>query len=212
MIETTALKFQYNQTAGFDFKPFTIAQGQHVFIFGESGSGKTTLLHLLSGVLNAQQGSISIDKENITELSNIQKDQFRRDHMGYVFQQFNLLPYLNIQENIELPLKLSKKKQHQNTIETDTILDQIGLKNMSQKKTKHLSQGQKQRVAIARAMMGNPKVILADEPTSSLDTQNTDSCMQMLKATQATVIMISHDLSLKKHFDRCIDLQTLLEN
>jgi len=210
MIETTNLAFNYDTNWRFDFKDLSIKAGEHVFIFGQSGSGKTTLLHLLSGILPSSQGQIKIANHCISNLSTIQRDRFRRDHLGYVFQQFNLLPYLSIQENIALPLHLSPIKKQKNKHTTHDMIDRIQLHEFSEHQTKNLSQGQKQRVAIARAMMGDPDVILADEPTSALDDANTDICMKLLKQVRSTIILISHDLSLKKYFDRALDMNTIL--
>ena len=186
-----------------------ITKGDSVFIHGPSGCGKTTLLNLLSGIMVPSTGSIDILDVSINTLSTLQRDRFRANNIGYVFQQFNLIPYLSAVENIQLAQIFRQKKQKKNRGNIENLLSKMNVADSQwYKPVSHLSVGLQQRIAIARALVNQPDVIIADEPTSSLDTQNRDDFMQLLlsqiKQQQKTLIFVSHDLSLSDYFNRKI--------
>ncbi|OPX54709.1 putative ABC transport system ATP-binding protein [Oceanospirillum multiglobuliferum] len=199
----------------------TIAAGEKVFIHGPSGCGKSTLLSLLAGVMVPQQGEILIDHQALQSLSAGQRDHFRADNIGLVFQQFNLLPYLSVLDNVTLPCQFSKQRklrlQHAGTSPKDAaqqLLRHLDLsESLWQKPITQLSIGQQQRVAVARALIGSPPVIIADEPTSALDKQSRDQFLALLTAevdnSQSSLIFVSHDDELQKHFSRMIRLPEL---
>ncbi len=187
---------------------WSVEKGEKVFLFGPSGSGKSTLLETLAAVLVPQKGSVQILGESLHQLSPSQRDRFRALHMGYIFQSFNLIPYLNIQENIELPLKLQGKEISQ--AEFARLTEKLGLKKFLDRKVTELSVGQQQRVAVARALIGKPQIILADEPTSALDYEHRENFLKILfeecERNQTTLIFVSHDLNLQKLFTRSVAL------
>ena len=199
-----------------------MATGEAVFLIGPSGSGKSTFLGLICGTLVPQKGNIHILGKEITTLSSSARDQVRADHIGIIFQMFNLLPYLSILENVLLPLSFSKlrrsttiEKAGKPSVEAMRLLAALGIDagQFGQQKTSDLSVGQQQRVAAARAFIGHPQIIVADEPTSSLDEMHQAKFMQLLfeekERTGACLIMVSHDLRLAERFDRVIDLEEL---
>jgi putative ABC transport system ATP-binding protein len=194
-----------------------VKQGEHVFIKGASGSGKTTLLNLLAGILTPGAGSIQLLGQALERLSGAQRDRLRAEHMGVIFQQFNLLPYLSVRENIQLPCEFSAKRKRQAgnlSISTAHLLQQLGLDaGLEQRAVTDLSVGQQQRVAVARALMGSPELIIADEPTSALDTDMRDSFLKLLfqqaEAQQSTIVFVSHDPYIAPYFPRVIDLSEL---
>lgn len=195
----------------------TLAQGEHLFLQGASGSGKTTLLNLLAGIYTPQAGQINWLGQDITQLSASKRDRFRADHFGIIFQQFNLLPYLSVAQNIALPLNFSKTRRQKEPlpdVRIDELMDSLNLSpQLKQQTANQLSIGQQQRVAVARALMGKPDIIIADEPTSALDANNRDRFIDQLfhsaSQFQTTVLFVSHDASLANHFARHIDLQQL---
>ena len=188
--------------------------GEKVFINGPSGSGKSTLLNIISGVLSPTSGELSILEHNPNKLSNGDKDKLRGDNIGFVFQSFNLIPYLTIYENILLPIKASKIKRLKVANKLDEEINRISthlkIKDFLHKRVTELSIGQQQRVAVARALIGDPEIIIADEPTSSLDEDVTDSFMKLLieehEKKKFTLVFVSHDRRLAKYFDREIAL------
>lgn len=194
-----------------------VQQGEHVFIKGASGSGKTTLLNLLAGILVPDSGSVSILESDMGALSTSARDRFRADHMGIIFQQFNLLPYLSVIENIVLPCDFSsrRKKQAGNVQETARqLLEHLGLKqDLNNRSVMDLSVGQQQRVAVARALIGKPELIIADEPTSALDTESRNDFLKLLfsEAEQqgSTILFVSHDPYIAEKFPRVLDLHAL---
>ncbi len=193
-----------------------VQKGERVFIYGPSGAGKTTLLELLSGVLVPQQGDISLVGVKVSGLKPVDRDHFRAEKMGFVFQNFNLLPYLNVRENIELPLKL-RGLSHEQMRGAQGVLkhfaDRLGILEILEKSVTQISVGQQQRVAVARALLGRPQILLADEPTSSLDYDNREKFLQLLfelsKELGTTVLFVSHDRNLEPLFDRSISLGQL---
>ena len=190
-----------------DIPHWSLASGEQVFIHGPSGGGKSTLLNLLSGILRADDGEVSVLGERLDQMSNRRRDRFRANHIGCVFQQFNLIPYLDAIDNIRLAAHFAAKKQASLSHETDELLSALGIALSDRcKPTAELSIGQQQRVAIARALINKPQLLIADEPSSSLDQENRDSFMALLmslvKAQQITLLFVSHDLSLAQHFGR----------
>jgi len=198
-----------------------IARGESVFLRGPSGSGKSTLLGLIGGVLRPREGQISICGTDITALSPSGRDKIRADHLGIIFQQLNLLPYLNILQNVALPCRFSSNRAERasrkdsSVIETaKRLISELGIdSHLLGRKVSNLSIGQQQRVAVARALIGGPDLIIADEPTSALDSDNRDRFIELLdsqrKRFDCSLLFVSHDLSLAKHFDRSIDLTEL---
>lgn len=200
------------------FDSLEIIQGEHVFVKGPSGSGKSTLLGLLTGIISPQLGKVTILDTDIQHLSASKRDCFRADHIGYIFQQFNLLPYLSVVENVILPchFSLTRKNKTNNQLKENAIhlLNRLHLDNsLIDKPITELSIGQQQRVAAARALIGQPELIIADEPTSALDFDNRTAFIELLmeEAQQAnsTLIFVSHDPTLEAMFDRSIHLNEL---
>tara|TARA_Y100000741_G_scaffold294143_1_gene234506 strand:+ start:338 stop:961 length:624 start_codon:yes stop_codon:yes gene_type:complete len=207
MIKTKDVKFNYDNQIFFNFGDINLEKGENLLILGNSGVGKTTLLHLLSGLLKSNAGSIKLFGEELTDFSSFQLDRFRRDNIGIIFQKSHFINSLTVRENLELAQYIANKKDSdriKNILKNLNILDKIN------KKTNQLSQGEKQRVSIALAIVNSPKLILADEPTSSLDDDNCFNVIKLLKkqATDfgAQLIVITHDSRLKKHFKKTIEL------
>lgn len=201
---------------------FDVQRGERVFLQGPSGSGKTTLLSLIAAVLTPQKGSIHIDGTPLRSLKRGHKDQFRVDRIGLVFQQFNLLPFLSVRENVQLSCRFSatrRKRVSQSgqslDNETDRLLAAMNLEpaTVMHRATAQLSVGQQQRVAVARALIGSPPLIIADEPTSSLDSDARQAFLQLLfsevQSAGSSLLFVSHDASLAKSFDRHIDLRDI---
>lgn len=194
-----------------------LTAGEHLFVRGASGSGKTTLLNLLAGIHTPTTGKISLLGTDLGELSPSRRDRFRADHIGVVFQQFNLLPYLSVLENVEVSCAFSSRK-HARATEHSTVEDtarrllrSLGLHNdLHTAPVAELSVGQQQRVAVARALIGGPEIIIADEPTSALDADNRDRFLELLfhevAAQGCTLIFVSHDPQLASRFSRTIEL------
>ena len=201
---------------------FVLERGESVLLTGPSGSGKSTLLGLICGTLVPNSGSISILEQSLGDLSGSARDRFRADHIGIIFQMFNLLPYLSVLDNVLMPLQFSKRRKLQ-TGDTDQtrrndakrILSELGLEQMGQQKSINLSVGQQQRVAAARAFIGTPEIIIADEPTSSLDEGHQAVFIDMLFAqkakSKASLLMVSHDLRLSNRFDRVVSLEDICQ-
>lgn len=207
-IEIQNLKFSYGAHAILDIDEIKIQEGEFVFLFGPSGSGKSTLLELVAGVLKSQQGLLKVAGCNLAESTDAQLDQYRSDNVGYIFQSFNLIPYLSVLENIQLPFLFNKKPIDQD--EVLQLVSDLGLNSHINKKVSELSVGQQQRVAVARALIKKPKIILADEPTSALDYNHREKFLKILfelcKKNKTTVLFVSHDLTIEKLFDRSISL------
>ena len=187
---------------------WSLATGERVFIHGSSGSGKSTLLNLLSGLHLPSTGQVEVLGQRLDQMSRWQRDTFRANHIGYVFQQFNLIAYLSAIDNLQLVQQFSLSKKI--TISKTTPQDLLGALNITEsdwyKPTGTLSIGQQQRVAIARALINKPQLLIADEPTSSLDTVNKTAFMALLMSMMTdnpmTFVFVSHDLSLARYFNR----------
>ena len=223
MNETIRLKsVKFNWSKRNDFKIFVpelkIYDGEKILLLGESGSGKTTLLSLICGFLSPLSGDIFLNQNSIIGLSASKRDQYRSDHIGIIFQQFNLLPYANVIDNITLPLYFSKdraiKAQNQKQAAINLCKSLRLPDNVKDKKASQLSVGQQQRVAVARALIGNPQLIIADEPTSSLDTEAQQIFINLMfsqiEKNNSTLLMVSHDQSLSSNFDRTINIHDIL--
>jgi putative ABC transport system ATP-binding protein len=210
-IELRQLKFSYGETPILDIPQLQVNKGEIVFLFGPSGSGKSTLLEMIAGILKPQSGDLIIDEKNLSNLNLSQLDQFRADTIGYIFQSFNLIPYLSVTENIELPFLFQKVEI--DAKERDHLIQRLGLAAFIDRPVAQLSVGQQQRVAVARALLKKPKIILADEPTSALDYNHRENFLKLLfelcREHQTTVLFVSHDRTIEKLFDRSIDLLAL---
>ena len=219
-IRLDSLRFYWSKVA--DFKIYIpkleIGRGEKVLLLGESGSGKTTLLSLICGFLSPISGDIFLNEQKLNDLKANKKDQFRSDNIGIIFQQFNLLPYANVIDNITLPLYFSKKRDSRVTNHRETALNicrslQLSESTVAMQANK-LSVGQQQRVAVARALIGNPSLIIADEPTSSLDASTQkkflDLMFRQIEEHKSTLLMVSHDSSISNYFDRTINIKDIL--
>ncbi len=216
-IEMNNVQFSYPQTdhSVLDISNLTIGQNEKIFLFGPSGSGKTTLLEMIAGVLVPDSGHIQICGAEIQNMSSAQRDRFRAEKIGYIFQNFNLIPYLTVIENITLPLYLSPGRRKNVSVQNELnevvfICKELGIEMLLSKKVTELSIGQQQRVAAARALLGKPELILADEPTSALDFEHREKFIQLLfklsDQSGSSILFVSHDRSLEKLFDRSISL------
>jgi putative ABC transport system ATP-binding protein len=207
MIKIKGVEFNYDNQVFFKFQDIDLKSSENLLIIGSSGIGKTTLLHLLAGLLESSSGSIKLFEKELSDLSSHQLDRFRKNNIGIVFQRPHFVNSLTVKENLQLAQYIANKKDN-NRIEN--ILKNLNILDKSDKKTNQLSQGEKQRASIALAIVNSPKLILADEPTSSLDDINCDNVIKLLKkqATDfgAQLIVITHDSRLKKHFKNSIEL------
>ena len=193
-----------NQVVALDKANLTIAPGDFISIIGPSGSGKSTLLHLLSGLDHPTSGSLTYDGQEIYTLPDKELSAFRRRQMGFIFQQFNLLPVLTARENILMPLLLDKKQPDEGYL--DQLAELLGLRDRLDHLPHELSGGQQQRVAIARALIAQPEVIFADEPTGNLDSKSGGEVMELLKGIRErmgkTLVIITHDNRIAAAADR----------
>lgn len=188
---------------------FSVEKGEFVAIVGASGSGKSTLLHLLGGVDRPTSGKVYIDNKDIYALNDEQLAIFRRRQIGLIYQFYNLIPILNVVENITLPCDLDNKEV--NSTRLNELLRTLNLENRKEHLPNQLSGGQQQRVSIGRALINNPAIILADEPTGNLDSKNSEEIVSLLKLSnrehKQTIIIITHDLEIAKEADRIIHLE-----
>lgn len=224
VVELNNLQFSWpgEKRTILDIDALHIHQGERIFIEGSSGSGKSTLLNLIAGVVTSQQGSIRVLGHILNEQSNGKRDQFRADHIGFIFQLFNLVPYLSIVENVVLPchfssLRREKAKQAAGSLEKEALrlLNHLGMADpdLVHRNVAELSVGQQQRVAAARALIGSPNLIIADEPTSSLDAGLRENFIRLLfqecERGETTLVFVSHDPILEPFFDRTIHLSQI---
>jgi len=213
------LSFAYdNKKAVIEIDEFRVRAGERIFLHGPSGSGKTTLLGLLTGILQASSGSVRVLDTDLSLLSARQRDRFRSHRMGYIFQQFNLIPYLSVKDNILLPVWISSERRQRIQsasveVEATTLADRLGLRSFFRTNVMQLSVGQQQRVAVARALIGQPDFIIADEPTSALDDDRQQEFIDLLlertQNAKTTVLFVSHNKRLASHFDRSVSLSDL---
>lgn len=191
-----------------------VEAGEAIFLSAPSGSGKSTLINLLAGILTPQQGTIRLLDTLINQLSARRRDAFRARHIGMVFQQFNLIPYLSVMDNIRLASHFSALSAAEADKRASQLLDKLGLTEAEAgRKAGLLSVGQQQRVAIARALINEPELLLVDEPTSALDTAHRDRfidlLMQQLVPARTSLIFVSHDVSLRSNFSRHVEIGAL---
>ena len=177
----------------------------HLLIIGPSGSGKTTLIYLLAGLLRLSSGQISFEDNNYSSLSNSDLDKLRATNFGFIFQRFHLINSLNVEQNISLT------QNEPNSLYVNQLIDDLGLSDKTKKMISELSVGESQRVAIARGIANKPKIIFADEPTSSLDDLNANNVMKIIfsqaKKTNSTVIVSTHDKRIKKYFSNILEMK-----
>ena len=205
-----------------DIPALAITSGEKVFLKGPSGSGKTTLLGLIGGVLVPERGRVSLLGTPINQLKPAARDRFRADHVGFIFQMFNLIPYLSVLENVLLPLSFSPERRQKlatagqsGNEEAVRLLAQLGLSDpaLLARPVTALSIGQQQRVAAARALIGRPEILIADEPTSALDSDTREAFIRLLfkecEAAGSTLLFVSHDSGLEHLFDRSLSLAEL---
>ncbi|MEX0604755.1 MAG: ABC transporter ATP-binding protein [Marinobacter sp.] len=217
-ISSEALSYAWSeQTTPIKFPDIQLAVGEHLFLQGASGSGKSTLLALLSGLAVPLHGTLGIMGQDLPGMSSGQRDRFRADHLGVIFQQFNLVPYLSVLGNVLLPCHLSARRRNQTLptpeAEAETLLTALNIApELWHRKVTGMSVGQQQRVAAARALIGSPALILADEPTSALDADNRDRFIDLLlgqaETRQTSVVFVSHDQALAPHFRQHLMLET----
>jgi ABC-type lipoprotein export system ATPase subunit len=194
-----------------DIPRFAVAAGEQVVLVGRSGCGKTTLLHTIAGISQPDQGTVEIDGTNIVKLSEAQRDRFRAQKLGYVFQTFNLLPGFTAYENVLLAMSFSGQKV--NRERAKQLLEQVGLGQRLTHRPTQLSVGEQQRVAVARALANQPKLILADEPTANVDAANQQQIIDLLRercaADQIALILVTHTPEVAQQFDRVENLEDL---
>ena len=221
-LESLHFSWEGSATPVIDIESLVLKKGERVFLHGPSGSGKTTLLSLIAAVLYPQQGAVWVDGVQVDALNGAARDRFRADHIGLVFQQFNLLPFLSIQENVQLPCRFSKVRRERAQTnaqslsqETHRLLQSMHLDEsaLAKRSVMQLSVGQQQRVAVARALIGQPALVIADEPTSALDADTRMAFLDLLfseiEKAGSTLLFVSHDAGLATRFDRQLDLRSI---
>jgi putative ABC transport system ATP-binding protein len=220
VIQISDLQFSWPRQAAvcLDVSELSVQRGERLFIYGPSGSGKSTLLGLLGGVLTPQRGSVYVLGHDLSALAPAARDAFRSDHVGFVFQLFNLVPYLSVINNVMLPCRFSARRRAQALEQGSSVRDEatrllahLGIGTaLLERPVTDLSVGQQQRVAAARALLGRPEIVVADEPTSALDADRQTVFLELLlqecSAVGATLLFVSHDRRLAAHFSREIDL------
>ncbi len=222
VISITGLRFTWPKSKShvLDIEHFSVNPEEMLFIMGESGIGKSTLLGIITGILVPQEGKVKILGQDVSELQGYTRDSFRADNIGYIFQMFNLIPYLSVVENVKLPCQFSSQKKSR-ALQQSSSLDEEALRLLTHlnlnrdglldKPVVELSVGQQQRVAAARALIGRPELLIADEPTSSLDSAHRESFLRLLfdecQKSGATLVFVSHDASLAPFFDRVVEFR-----
>jgi putative ABC transport system ATP-binding protein len=220
-IELQAVHFSWKgQAPLLDVGRFTVERGERVFLKGPSGSGKSTLLGLIGGVLTPQSGNVCLIGTRMNDLDASGRDRFRGEHLGFIFQMFNLIPYLTVRENVLLPLQFSRGRRRRleglsPAGEAIRLLGALGLleAGLLERPVTELSIGQQQRVAAARALIGRPEIIVADEPTSALDADTRLGFLELLmsecRSFGTTLLFVSHDSSLSGQFDRSLAMSDI---
>jgi len=215
-IAINGLQFAYPRTTTsvLDMPHWRVERGDLVFLKGASGAGKSTLLNLLAGILTALPGTLQLLGQDLAALSSRQRDTFRARHIGMVFQQFNLIPYLSVFDNIQLASHFAGLARDATVIRAQRLFEALDLNGaLLQQHAGQLSVGQQQRVAIARALINNPEILLVDEPTSALDADLRDRFIQLLldicRQQQSTLIFVSHDMQLAHHFSQVVPLDSI---
>lgn len=217
-IQNIVFRWSREGVAVLDMPQLCIKRGERVFVKGASGSGKSTLLSLIGGVLLPQSGTVSVLGQQLNKLSSAKRDSFRAEHIGFIFQMFNLISYLPVIDNVLLPCRFSQRRKRNIerrgfSLEDEAVrlLEHLDLSTeMLQRPVTELSVGQQQRVAAARALIGGPELVIADEPTSALDADRRSGFLQLLlkecAVQQTTLVFVSHDSALEPQFDRGIQL------
>lgn len=214
MIATNNITKEYNlgidnNVKALESVSIEIKDGEIVFIIGKSGSGKSTLLHILGGLDKPTSGTVKYDEKEISSFSESELSVFRRDNIGYVFQEYNLIPELTAEENIKYPVLLKGGKPDKNTF--DYLVETLEISDRTTHLPSQLSGGQQQRVAIARALMSNPKVVLCDEPTGNLDSKSSEIVQNILfklnKELKKTIVVVTHDKDFSKQGGRIIEIR-----
>ena len=213
ILEVTNLKKIYttrlglNQVQALTNVSFTVEEGEYVAIMGESGSGKTTLLNIIASLDRASSGDVVLDGKSTSTIKEKDISAFRRNNLGFVFQDFNLLDTFSVQDNIFLPLVLSNETIFKMSEKLRPIAQKLGIQDILSKYPYEISGGQKQRVAVARALITNPKLILADEPTGALDSHSTDELLKLFKQINEegqTILMVTHSIKAASHAKRVL--------
>lgn len=200
-------RFGGNKVEALKRVSFDVEEGEYVAIMGESGSGKTTLLNILASLDKATAGSVILDGNDLSKIKESQIASFRRDNLGFVFQEFNLLDTFTLEDNIYLPLVLAGKTYAEMHQRLQPIAEKLGISSLLKKYPYEVSGGQKQRAAVARALITNPKLILADEPTGALDSKATDELLRLFKQineTGQTILMVTHSVKAASHASRVL--------
>lgn len=198
-------RFGGNKVQALNDVSFSVEKGEYVAIMGESGSGKTTLLNLLAALDRPTSGDVILDGKRLSSVSEKEISAFRRDYLGFVFQDFNLLDTFSLQDNIFLPLVLSGENYSEMKSKLDPLVNQLGISDIMQKYPYEVSGGQKQRAAVARALITNPKLLLADEPTGALDSRSTESLLNLfneINSSGQTILMVTHSAKAAAHASR----------
>ncbi|MEW8508140.1 MAG: ABC transporter ATP-binding protein [Candidatus Thiodiazotropha sp.] len=225
-IEVRNLRFRWRRELPevLHIKALEVARGERIFIRGASGSGKSTLLALLAGVNLPSGGDVEVLGETVNRLSSARRDHFRSDHIGFIFQLFNLIPYLSVLDNVTLPCRFSRRRKEKATLSGNTLHDEamrllahldLADDDLIHRPVTELSVGQQQRVATARALIGAPEILIADEPTSALDSDMRQAFLRLLfqecEETGSTLLFVSHDRQLEVLFEQHIALDEINE-
>lgn len=200
-------RFGNNKVEALKNVNFQVEKGEYIAIMGESGSGKTTLLNILAALDRPTGGSVFLDGRNLSDIKESDMAAFRRDELGFVFQDFNLLDTFPVEDNIYLPLVLAGKSYNEMKVRLAPIAEKLGITSLLKKYPYEISGGQKQRVAVARALITGPKLILADEPTGALDSKATDELLSLfneVNATGQTILMVTHSVKAASHAGRVL--------
>ncbi len=200
-------RFGGNQVVALSNVNFRVEEGEYVAIMGESGSGKTTLLNIIAAFDKPTAGNVRLDGRELSNLKESEMAAFRRDNLGFVFQEFNLLDTFTLEDNIYLPMVLSGKSTAEMSKRMSFIAKQLGITELLKKYSYEVSGGQKQRAAVARALITEPKLILADEPTGSLDSKSTDELLELFSAINCdgqTILMVTHSVKAASHAGRVL--------
>ena len=205
--KTYTTRFGGNQVQALKNVSFSVEEGEYVAIMGESGSGKTTLLNILAALDKPTGGTVLLDGRNLADIKETAMAEFRRDNLGFVFQDFNLLDTFSLEDNIYLPLVLAGKNYREMHKRLEPIAKQLGITQLLKKYPYEVSGGQKQRAAVARALITHPKLILADEPTGALDSKSSDELLDLFSAInqdKQTIVMVTHSVKAASHAGRVL--------
>ncbi|MEL7464803.1 MAG: ABC transporter ATP-binding protein [Pseudomonadota bacterium] len=219
-LDLKGVRFRWSGRTSFSLSvpELSVRRGETVLLLGESGSGKSTLLSLICGTVAADAGQVIVEGTDLSSLTAGQRDRFRAERIGVIFQQFNLLPFGSVIDNILLPLRFAPERRAQagdGRAEAQRLCAALGLPDVLSAKASTLSVGQQQRVSVARAMIGRPPIIVADEPTSALDETSQsaflDLLFQQVSGNKTTLLMVSHDSRLGSRFDRVVEMDEIAQ-